>query len=73
MKSFVNYPTLEEEKEILTRLNSIENDHVEKVLSKKEILEIKELVEEIHVSENIIDYITDIIFETRKDNKYLSY
>jgi len=73
MKSFVEYPTIEEEKEILNRLNSIENDSVEKVLNKKEILEIKKVVELIHISENIINYITEIIFETRKENKYLSY
>lgn len=73
MKSFVNYPTLEEEKEILSKLNSIENDRVEKILTKEEIIDIKELVEQIYVSENIINYITDIIFETRKGNKYLSY
>ena len=73
MKSYVNYPEKNEEIKILEELKNIENYKPKKILSKKDILEIRKIIDEIHVSENIMEYITDIIFETRKENKYLSY
>ena len=73
MRSFVEYPSQEEEIKILENIDIIENEKVQKVLSKKDILEIRNLISDIHVSENIIAYITDLVFETRKKNKYLFY
>ncbi len=73
MKSYVEYPTPEEEIQILQNLKSIENDWVKKILKKKDILELQKLISEIHVSENIIEYITDIIGASRKQHKYLNY
>lgn len=73
MRSFVEYPSKEDEVKILQNLDSIENDKVNKILTKKDLLEIKELVSKIHVSENIINYITDLVFATRANHKYLSY
>ena len=73
MRSFVEYPSQEDEVKILENIDRIENEKVQKVLSKKDILEIRNLISDIHVSENIIAYITDLVFETRKKNKYLSY
>ncbi|MCD5380757.1 MoxR family ATPase [Candidatus Gracilibacteria bacterium] len=73
MKSYVEYPTQVEEAEILSKLDSIEHDKVAKILKKKEILEIQKIVGDIHVSENIIAYITDIISATRAEHQYLSY
>jgi MoxR-like ATPase len=73
MKSYVNYPTREEEIRILENIENIENSKIKKTLTKKDILEIKNQIKEIHISENILIYITDIIEVTRKKHKYLSY
>jgi len=73
MRSYVKYPNKEEEIQILENLYNIENNKLDSILEKKDILEIRELASEIHISENIIKYITDLVFETRKENKYLSY
>jgi MoxR-like ATPase len=73
MKSYVNYPTREEEIRILENIENIENSKIKKTLTKKDILEIKNQIKEIHISENILIYITDIIEATRKKHKYLSY
>ena len=77
MKSYVEYPTKKEELEILAKLDSIEHDEVQKILKIKDILDIQKLISEIHVSENISEYITDLVFATRKPNaeigKYLNY
>lgn len=77
MKSYVSYPTREEELQILAKLDSIEHDSVAKILKIKDILEVQELISKIHLSENIAEYITDLVFATRKPNaevgKYLNY
>jgi MoxR-like ATPase len=73
LKSYVDYPSYTEEIKILENIENIENIKTKKILSKKDILEIKKIVSEIHASENIIAYIAEIIFETRKQSKYLSY
>lgn len=73
LKSYINYPSKEDEINILTNLSWIENDKVLKILSKKELLEIRKIVSEIHTSENIIGYISDLVDATREKSKYLEY
>ncbi len=77
MKSYVEYPTKQEELKILENLEGIEHDSVAKILKIKDILEIQKIISKIHVSENISEYITDLVFATRKPNaeiwKYLNY
>ena len=77
MKSYVEYPSKKEELEILAKLDSIEHDEVQKILKIKDILEIQKLISNIHISENISEYITDLVFATRNPNaevwKYLNY
>jgi MoxR-like ATPase len=73
MKTFVEYPTIEEESEILTKIIAIETSKVTQILSQADILNIQKLISHTHVSESIIQYITHIIEATRKQHKYLSY
>ena len=73
LKTYINYPSKEDEVNILTNLSWIESDKVSKILNKKELLEIRKIVSEIHASENIIAYITDLVEATRKKSKYLEY
>lgn len=77
IKTIVDYPTEEEELEILKNIKNIENNKLNKIFNKKAIWEIEEIVENIHVSENILDYIKEVVFYTRKTktniSAYLSY
>ncbi len=73
MKSYVDYPSKQEEIKILENIKNIESSKIKKVLSKKDVLEIRKQIDLIHVSENILFYITDIVEQTRKKHKYLSY
>lgn len=70
LKINVEYPSLEEEKKIISSIFKIESEKTEKIISKKEILELQKLVEKVYVSENIIDYIADLVFATREPQKY---
>lgn len=70
LKAYVDYPTMEEEKVIASKIDDIEEVKIKKQINKKDILELRELVKDIHVSENIIDYISDLVFATRDPIKY---
>nr|MDD3720457.1 MoxR family ATPase [Candidatus Gracilibacteria bacterium] len=77
-KTIVNYPSEQEEIEIMKN-NTLNLDlsSVKKVLGKKDILKIQEIVGEIYVDQNIFEYIKDIVFYTRDNKndvgKYLFY
>ncbi len=81
LKTIVDYPTLDQEKQILNNLLQIEHSTLEKVFNHSDIIEIKNIVENIFVSQNIIDYVADIVFCTRdlakfnleKLSKYIEY
>lgn len=77
LKTVVNYPTENEELEILRNIKNIENAEVDKIFNKKNIFEIQEIVENIYADENILNYIKNLVFYTRnkdsKISKYISY
>ncbi len=77
LKTVVFYPTEDEELEILKNIKNIETQEINKIFTKQDIFKIQDIVEDIHVSENILDYIKDIVFYTRKNeskiSKYISY
>lgn len=68
IRTRVGYPTLEEEKEILKRRIERRSDdfHVEKILSKEDVLRLQRAVEDVYVDDVIIDYIVDICRRTRR-------
>lgn len=62
-KLLVDYPSINEEKEILRR--SVQRSDVHTVLSKEEIFIAQKLVKDIYVDEKISEYIVNIVFATR--------
>ncbi|MCS7074169.1 MAG: AAA family ATPase, partial [Bacteroidia bacterium] len=71
MKIYVNYPTKAEEKEIMRRMAKVDSSEtVQPVLDAKEILAIRRLIDQIHLSERLEDYIVDIIMATREPGLY---
>jgi len=73
LKTIVNYPTKEEEIQILEKSVSIDNIKIKKVLTKKEVIDIRNIIKDIHVDKYILEYIRDIIFETRDLDKYKDF
>jgi MoxR-like ATPase len=66
LKTIITYPNREEEIKIILN-NSTQNLlNIDKLLTKKDILELQNLVDTIYVSENILNYIRDIVFYTRE-------
>ncbi|MDX1666762.1 MAG: MoxR family ATPase, partial [Saprospiraceae bacterium] len=63
------YPSLEEEKAILYRFRSDfklnEGKNVHPVFSAEEIVECQDLIQKVYIREELLDYIADIVHETR--------
>jgi len=71
LKVNVDYASKEDEMNMYKKLNdNFDKIKINKILNKKEILEIQNLLEEIHVSDNIFEYVTDIVESTRNPEKY---
>ena len=62
-KLLVDYPTPQEEKEIIKKANSL--SHVYQVISREDVLRAKNLVDAIYVDDKIVDYIVKIVSSTR--------
>lgn len=67
-KLIVEYPTIEEEREILNR--SLDVSLINQVVTKEEIFEAQKYIKQIYVDKKIIDYIVNIVFATRSPELY---
>lgn len=71
MKLFVNYPTKEEELEVMRRMSNIGFvSEVQPVLSKEDIFNIRAAVNQVSISESLENYIVELVFATRKPEEY---
>ncbi|MEL6853230.1 MAG: MoxR family ATPase [Bacteroidota bacterium] len=71
MKVFVSYPNRNEEKAIMKRMAKTQARHeVQAVFTKADILEIRSAIDDIQLSDQLEDYIVDIIMATRYPEQY---
>ncbi|MDX1905694.1 MAG: MoxR family ATPase [Bacteroidia bacterium] len=71
MKVFITYPSRDEEKAIMRRMARTRSDYpVGRVLTRQDITEIRELVDQVQLSARLEDYIVDIVMATRNPEKY---
>ena len=77
----VDYPSFNEEVEIVKNTTSNINNSVSEVLSSSEILKIQNLIRKIPVADNVVEYAVKLVAKTRPDSdfapedvkKYLSW
>ena len=77
----VDYPSFNEEVEIVKNTTSNINNSVSEVLSSSEILKIQNLIRQIPVADNVVEYAVKLVAKTRSDSdfapedvkKYLSW
>jgi MoxR-like ATPase len=71
MKVFVDYPSKEDELEVMRRMANMgfEGD-VKTVLKEKDILDIRQEVNNVKISESLEKYIIELVFATRKAKEY---
>ena len=70
-KIIVDYPSENDELEILKRMTGLKkNKKTKPVIKIKDVLKSRETMEEIHIAENIEKYIVSIIYSTRFPEKF---
>jgi MoxR-like ATPase len=72
LKIEIGYPSFEEEKKIIQRFatdNPLED--LQSVTSLEEIEAIKKMVRNVHMSDNVMNYIVDLVNETRNNKNIL--
>jgi MoxR-like ATPase len=70
LKIKIDYPSKEEEKEIVERIAVQGEPSIKPVITPAEIIKARELCQEIYIDQKIKDYIIDLIFATREPEKY---
>jgi len=61
----VEYPSRDEEREIVRQTTSGSTVRLEKVLDQKAIMEYQDLIRRVPVADNVIDYAVDLVSKTR--------
>lgn len=70
LKVNVSYPNISEEKTMYKKILTMDSQNIEKVMTKKEIFEVQDLVSKIFISDSIIEYVTNIVDATRNPENY---
>ena len=70
MKLSIGYPSPEEELEIMRRMSTGPEPAPAAVVSPKDIIKARQVVEEIYIDPKIEQYIVDIVFATRNPKDY---
>ncbi|NBP69008.1 MAG: MoxR family ATPase [Cytophagia bacterium] len=71
MKVSVDYPTKEQELEVMRRISNMKFDFtVNTVLTKEDIFSVREQVNKVKISESLERYIIELVFATRRPKEY---
>ena len=70
LKAVIGYPTLEEERMVVDNHIKGKSQEVKPMIGVKDIVEARDVVKKIYVSEEIEKYVTDIVFATRYPERY---
>jgi MoxR-like ATPase len=71
LKVFVNYPTKDQELEIMRRISNMQFSFVvNQVLTKEDIFSIRDEVNRVKISESLEKYIVELVSATRKPKEY---
>jgi MoxR-like ATPase len=70
LKLLINYPSRDEEYNIMERMVSMDKIPVKAVVKPKDIIEMRKLINDIYMENKIKDYILDLVFATREPDKF---
>ena len=70
LKLSISYPNKQEEKLIMQRITSGNLAKIKPVITPKDIIELRKVVNEIYIDDKLQDYIVDLIFATRDPKLY---
>jgi len=71
MKVFVDYPSKDQELEVMRRISNMKFDFtVNALLTKEDIYDIRDQINKVKISESLERYIIELVFATRKPLEY---
>lgn len=70
---WLDYPSIDEEKEIVKLTTSEYNPKLNKLISSEDILNFQELIKKVPVADNVIDFAVNVVYKTRPYNNSLNY
>ncbi len=70
LKLKIGYPTPTEERVIMDRNTGSEDVTIEKIISPKDIMRVREVVRQVYVDDKVKEYIVNIVFASREPAKY---
>ncbi|MCF6360474.1 MAG: MoxR family ATPase [Cyclobacteriaceae bacterium] len=71
MKVHVDYPSKSEELEVMRRMSNLTfSSEVDTILTKEDIFEIREAVNQVNLNESIENYIIELVYATREPATY---
>ena len=71
MKVNVDYPTKEQELEIMLRMSNLNfDDKVNPILSREDIFAIRDEINQVNISQSLAEYIVELVFATRDPEGY---
>ncbi len=70
LKLRISYPSRAEEREIMDRVDLLHEQPVDRVVTKQELLEAREVVNQIYVDDKAKNYIVDIVHATRQPEAF---
>jgi MoxR-like ATPase len=70
LKLVVDYNTKTEELEIARRISSGKFEEIDSVLNKEDLLALKNTIKEIHVDEEVEEYMIELVNATRNPSEY---
>ena len=77
----VDYPSIEEEKQIVSQTTGSKTPQINKIIDKHKILDYQQIIKEIVVSDNVLSYAVEMVSKTRTNTpgaaeiikKYIAY
>ncbi|MEW6556701.1 MAG: MoxR family ATPase [Elusimicrobiota bacterium] len=69
----IDYPTQEDEKEIIRKTTGIISSEIKRMLNQKEILLLQEIVRKVPVSDYVVNYVVKLVSQTRPKISVLDF
>ena len=70
LKLKIGYPTRAEEREIMDRVDLLHKQEVTSVVTRDQVLEAREIVNQIYVDDKAKNYIVDLVYATREPETF---
>lgn len=69
----IGYPTAEDERRILSSTTGVKSESIQKVITGENILEAQKRVREVHISEELVGWVSELVRNTRPETSTVPF